>query len=323
MLTEVLSDVVGFQDPNVLVGFETADDAGVYLLDDQTALVQTVDFFTPIVDDPYTYGQIAAANSLSDVYAMGGTPRFALSIVGFPEDQLDPAILKDIIRGGTDKMLEARVAVIGGHSVKDPEIKFGYCVTGIVDPQRVLTNRNAQPGDRLILTKPLGTGIVATAIKYGKCPKSVEIEATRWMLLLNREVRDQFADLPLHSVTDVTGFGLLGHAYEMALGSGVSLEIDSSKVPLIEGLEELAGKGMLPGGIQTNKEFVNTAVSFEGSVSKRLREILFDPQTSGGLLISAPPDSSSQLLESLTAHHIYAREIGSVHPRLREYLRVV
>ena len=323
MLTEVLSDVVGFQDPNVLVGFETADDAGVYLLDDQTALVQTVDFFTPIVDDPYTYGQIAAANSLSDVYAMGGTPRFALSIVGFPEDQLDPAVLKDIIRGGTDKMLEARVAVIGGHSVKDPEIKFGYCVTGVVEPQRVLTNRNAQPGDRLILTKPLGTGIVATAIKYGKCPQSVENEAIRFMLLLNGEVRDHFAALPLHSVTDVTGFGLLGHAYEMALGSGVCLEIHSQEVPLIEGVEELARRGMLPGGIQTNREFVSTAVSFESNVSKRLRQILFDPQTSGGLLISAPPAVSAQLLESLSAHNIFAREIGAVHPRQQEYLRVV
>ena len=323
MLTEVLADVVGFQDPNVLVGFETADDAGVYLLDEQTALVQTVDFFTPIVDDPYTYGQIAAANSLSDVYAMGGTPRFALSIVGFPEDQLEAALLKEIIRGGTDKMREAKVAVIGGHSVKDPEIKFGYCVTGVVDPQRVLTNRNAQPGDRLLLTKPLGTGIVATAIKYGKCPDSVETEATRWMLLLNCEVRDHFADLPLHSVTDVTGFGLLGHAYEMALGSGVCLEIHSQEVPMIAGVEQLARKGLLPGGIQTNREFVDSAVSFQKTVPKRLREILFDPQTSGGLLISAPAAVSAQLLESLAAENIFAREIGTVQPRRGEYLRVV
>ncbi len=262
MLERALNGLDNFYDPNVLVGFETADDAGVYRLDDETAIVQTADFFTPIVDDPFTYGQIAASNSLSDIYAMGGSPRFALSIVGFPEDQLEEEILHQVLRGGVDKMREARVPVIGGHSVKDPEIKFGYVVTGLVSPNKIYRNSGALPGDALVLTKPIGTGIISTAIKFGKCPETAAHAAIDNMLQLNATAAAQLERFNTHAVTDITGYGLLGQAYEMALGSGVCLELSAARVPLLPGTADLARKGMLPGGIESNRRFVGGAVAF-------------------------------------------------------------
>ncbi len=322
MLQEALKDLPGILDPNVLVGFETADDAGVYLIDENTALVQSTDFFTPIVDDPFVYGQIAAANALSDIYAMGARPRFALSIVGFPVDALEVEILHEILCGGAEKMREAGVAVIGGHSVKDPELKFGYAVTGLTRPDRIYRNQGLLPGDCLILTKPIGTGIVATAVKYGKCPKDVEQEAIQWMLTLNRQAAEQLSGFEIHAVTDITGFGLLGHAFEMAVASGVCLEIESTRVPLLADVEVLAKRGMLPGGIQANRDYLGDAVSWNRT-SKRMQQILLDPQTSGGLLIGLPSSEGPALLEKLSDAGVVGHHIGIVETRGTHYISVV
>lgn len=310
-----------FQDPNVLVGFETGDDAGVYLLDEGHVLVQTVDFFTPVVDDPYVYGQIAAANSLSDVYAMGGTPRFALSIVGFPHEKVEEEVLHEILRGGADKMREARAAIIGGHSIQDPEIKFGYCVTGVVERERLYTNSGARSGDRLILTKPLGTGIITTGIKFGKSPAAAVDEAVRWMLQLSAPVKDLMHEHEVHAVTDITGFGLLGHAYEMARASSVSLTLDAGRVPVLKGTEELADQGMLPGGIESNRRFVQDAVSWKGA-STLQRQILLDPQTSGGLLISLPERAAEALAADLEAAGLMGKPIGHVSEKGENWIEV-
>ncbi len=316
-----MKDLPGMVDPNVLVGFDTADDAGVYRIDEHLALVQSTDFFTPIVDDPFLYGQIAAANALSDIYAMGGTPRFALSIVAFPADDLDGETLHEILCGGAEKMREAEVPVIGGHSVKDPEMKFGYVVTGLVHPERLYLNRGLRPGDSLILTKPIGTGIIATAIKYGKCPEEVAGEATRWMLTLNREAASQLEGLKVHAVTDVTGFGLLGHAFEMAIASGVCLEIAADEVPLITGVKTLAQRGLLPGGIESNRDYVKDAVGW-GRTRPLLQKVLLDPQTSGGLLIGLPSNQAPHLLEKLAAVQVFGQRIGAVKNRSTHYLSV-
>ncbi len=315
---KALSGIEVFADPNVLVGYEKADDAGVYRLDDQTALVQSVDFFTPVVDDPYVYGQIAAANSLSDIYAMGGVPRFALSVLGFPKDNGAEEILHSILKGGTDKMNEARVAVIGGHSVQDPEIKFGYCVTGIVSPQRIYTNSGARPGDTLILTKPLGTGIITTGIKFNKATPEVAAEAIKWMLVLNAAAGELLNKFTVHSVTDITGYGLLGHAYEMANGSDVTMVLESAKLPVLEGAAELARHSMLPGGIETNRRYVGHSVRWNGT-SEFQQQIVLDPQTSGGLLISMPSSQAEDLVGELEAAGYLGRSIGRVEPR-REFL---
>ena len=322
MLQKALKDLPGILDPNVLVGFETADDAGVYLIDENTALVQSTDFFTPIVDDPFVYGQIAAANALSDIYAMGARPRFALSIVGFPENVLEEEILHEIFCGGAEKMREAGVAVIGGHSVKDPELKFGYVVTGLIRPDRLYRNQGLLPGDSLILTKPIGTGIVSTAVKYGKCPKDAEEEAIRWMLTLNRQAAEELWDFEIHAVTDITGYGLLGHAFEMAVASGVCLEIESAGVPLLRDVEVLARRGMLPGGIQANRDYLGDAVSWNRT-SKRIQQILLDPQTSGGLLIGLPSSEGPALLEKLAAAGVVGHDIGIVETRGTHYISVV
>ena len=314
MLQKALSSIEVVANPNVLVGYDKADDAGVYLLDDQVALVQSVDFFTPVVDDPFFYGQIAAANSLSDVYAMGGSPRFALSIVGFPKEGVDEGILHEILRGGGEKMKEARVAVIGGHSVQDPEIKFGYCVTGIVSPQKVYTNAGAKPGDVLVLTKPLGTGIITTGIKFGKTEPRIAEVAIQWMCQLNSYVRDKLAKFRVHSVTDITGYGLIGHAYEMALASDVTLSFDADQIPVMEGVGELAGKGMLPGGIESNRRYVGSSISWHDVPSLR-QKILLDPQTSGGLLISTSEQDGVTLGRELDAEGYLGRVVGRVVPR--------
>ena len=296
-----------------MVGYEKADDAGVYLLTDDTAIVQSIDFFTPVVDDPFQYGQIAAVNSLSDIYAMGGVPRFALSVVAFPAGEVDEDILREIVRGGSDKMKEARVAVIGGHSVQDPEIKFGYCATGTVNPQKVYTNAGAKPGDVLVLTKPLGTGIVATGIKFGKTPPPIAQKAIQWMLQLNSHVGDQLAKFDVHAVTDITGCGLIGHGYEMAHASEATLAFEADRIPILEGVEELARRGMLAGGIESNRRYVGSSISWNG-VASLCQKILLDPQTSGGLLISLSPEEGMSLCSNLEEQGHLGRLVGRVLP---------
>ena len=309
-------------DPNLLVGFDTNDDAGVYRLSDDLALVQTVDFLTPIADDPFTFGQIAAANSLSDVYAMGGRPVSALSIVGFP-DGGDAAVLEQILRGGLSKMDEAGCTIVGGHSVRDDDLKFGYAVTGIINPKSIWRNVGAEPGDALILTKPIGTGVIATALKAGKAPSGSVDAAIASMTRLNRdaaEVLHKFADSggtssPSHAVTDVTGFGLLGHAREMASGSAVSLRIDHAKVPLLPGAREAAHGGFLAGGLKSNREFIASCVQFSAAVNEDSRALLFDPQTSGGLLIAIAPEQAAALVAELHRRQIPAAQIGELVPK--------
>jgi len=309
----------------VLVGFDTNDDAGVYLLSPQMALVQTVDFFTPIVDDPFTFGQIGAANSLSDVYAMGGKPISALSIVGFP-DKGDPEILEQIIRGGLSKMAEAKCSVIGGHSIRNDDIQFGYAVSGIIHPQRVWRNVGARAGDVLLLTKAIGTGVLSTALKQDRVAPGPMQAAIASMAELNREASEALLELqdkagtgaPIHAVTDVTGFGLLGHAREMALGNSergieaVSLEIDHSEVGYLPGALEAAREGFLPGGLKNNRDFIGDCVGFAESVSQEHRDLLFDPQTSGGLLIAVSQESAGAAVSALESHRVNARRIGRV-----------
>lgn len=308
-------------DPNVLVGFETADDAGVYKLAPDLALVQTVDFFTPIVDDPYTFGQVAAANSLSDVYAMGGRPISALSIVGFPNTGRDLDLLERILEGGLAKMQEAGCAVIGGHSIADEEIKFGYAVTGLVNPSRFWSNATARAGDRLILTKRLGTGVISTALKQGRASAASVEAATQSMTTLNRQASEIAQGFKVHAATDITGFGLLGHAREMAAGSKVSLLICASRVGILPEALDYAGAGFLPGGLGRNVEFISGCVDFGEGVSKETRNLLYDPQTSGGLLLSVEADDAPPLILALKRAGIPAEEIGEVvgkrHPLIR------
>ncbi len=325
MLDSILRRLPRPTDPNVLVGFDTNDDAGVYLLSPEMAMVQTVDFFTPIVDDPYTFGQIAAANSLSDVYAMGGKPVSALSIVGFP-DQGDPEILEQIIRGGLAKMAEAKCSVIGGHSIRNDDIQFGYAVTGIINPQRIWRNVGARAGDVLLLTKSIGTGVLSTALKKDRATPASSEGAAASMAELNRAAAEALqeiqnksgAESPIHALIDVTGFGLLGHAREMALGSPqrgiepVSLEIDHSAVPYLPGALEAARGGFLPGGLMNNRDFVGDCVSFRKGIPQEYRDLLFDPQTSGGLLIAISAESADASINALERHGVSARRIGKV-----------
>ena len=321
MLERILSKVRILPDPDVLVGFENADDAGVYRLDDKTALVQTIDFFTPVVDDPGDYGGIAAANALSDIYAMGGRPLTALSVVGFPAGAVDEEVLQAIVLGGIEKMNEAGVPVIGGHSVQDPEIKFGFCVTGVVAPDKIVTNGGAQPGDALLLTKPLGTGIITTGVKYGKTPAELIQTATRWMLKLNENPSRLFQDYSVHAVTDITGYGLIGHAYEMARASCATLEIKMDCVPVMDGTLALAKQGMLPGGIESNRAYVGNRVTWE-NINPLEEQILLDPQTSGGLLISLPASQVHPFITSLELMGGFSREIGVVTDSKNILIRV-
>jgi selenide,water dikinase len=289
-LDQVLSGLPRVADKNVLIGFATADDAGVYKLSDECALVQTVDFFTPIVDDPYTYGAIAAANALSDVYAMGGKPMTALSIAAFPA-KADPAMMREIVRGGMDKMAEAGCAVLGGHTVADDEIKFGFAVTGTVHPDKVWSNAGARPGDLLFLTKPLGTGVIATALKRDNARDEHVEASTKSMLHLNRDAVEKLAVAEVHGCTDITGFGLIGHAREMALASGVTLEIHVDALPLLAGALDYAAAGLTPGGLKNNREFASADVDISGALQPGVESLLYDPQTSGGLLaaVVVPP----------------------------------
>lgn len=286
-------------DSNVMVGLERADDAGVYKISEELALVQTVDFFTPIVDDPYWFGQIAAANALSDIYAMGGVPKTAMNLVGFPLKEMDLSVLRLILQGGLEKMREAGVVLIGGHSVEDKELKYGLAVTGFIHPQRVLTKRNLRVGDRLILTKPLGTGIINTAIKGGLAGGEIVDFVTRLMATLNRDAAEVMRDYPVHACTDITGFGLLGHLAEMISESTAGLEILAGRTPIIPEAFEFAAMGLVPGGAHKNREFREGIVDFSSSLDNLFRDILFDPQTSGGLLICVAEEAAEGLLERL------------------------
>jgi len=298
--------------PNLIVGLESADDAGVYKLTDELALVQTVDYFTPIVDDPYAFGQIAAANALSDVYAMGGRPICAMNIVCFPTGNMDLEVLRRILRGGLDKLREADVVLVGGHTVTDPELKFGLSVSGLVHPERVLTNRGARPGDRLVLTKPLGTGIVNTAIKGGVASPEAIAEVIASMSALNRDAAAVVADHPVHACTDVTGFGLAGHAREMIAGSGFGFAIEASSLPFFEPARAYAEMGLLPGGLHRNRNHFAPHVRIEDGVPPHLADLVFDPQTSGGLLLALPSDRAGAALAELLDRGLAAAIIGEV-----------
>jgi len=311
-------------DPRVLIDYRTADDAGVYKLDETRALVQTVDFFTPIVDDPFVYGQIAAANSLSDVYAMGGRPLTALAIAGFPKDA-DRAVLSQIFAGGLDILQKAGVALLGGHTVQDQEIKFGYAVTGEIDPNKVLANAGARPGDRLILTKAIGTGVIATALKFGRAPEVAVAAAVHSMITLNRAAGELIAALPagvVHACTDITGFGLMGHASEMAAASGCSLTIVAASVPLIEGAHALVS-GNVPGGGRTNRQHFGARITIDASVDPGVADLLFDPQTSGGLLFAIDPGAADGALAALRAIGVAAVAIGQVDDQGASLISVV
>jgi selenide, water dikinase len=350
----VLGKLARQQDPNVLVGFDNADDAGVYQIAPGTALVQTVDFFTPIVDDPYTFGQIAATNSLSDVYAMGGRPLTSLALVCFPEKG-DLDILERILAGGLSKMIEASCTVVGGHSIRDEETKFGYAVTGVVHPSRILANKGAQAGDWLLLTKALGTGVISTAIKKGTATAKWIDAAVASMTTLNKTAAEVitgagFADdhvgtgvspvqaerssastgqspvarqpgFSVHALTDITGFGMIGHAREMALASDVSMRLYASRFPLLEGALECVRAGYIPGGLKANREFAECLVEYEG-VNHELRTLLFDPQTAGGLLISVAPQDAPGLQRSLQAAGVPAAHIGEVLPRTKPLITI-
>ncbi len=340
-------------DPNVLVGFDHADDAGVYQIAPDQALVQTVDFFTPIVDDPYTFGQIAATNSLSDVYAMGGTPLTSLALVCFP-DKADLEILERILAGGLSKMIEAGCTVIGGHSIRDEETKFGYSVTGLIHPKKVLANAGAKPGDALLLTKALGTGVISTAIKKGKAEPSWIDAAVKSMTTLNKRAAEVItgpslgdahvgtaapgrpaeqssaataeratnAGFAVHAVTDVTGFGLIGHARELALASDVSITLHAARVPLLEGALDCVHAGHIPGGLKNNRDFAECQVEYEAAVPDDVRTLLFDPQTAGGLLISVAAPDSARLTQALSEAAVPVVEIGEVLPRTKPLISV-
>jgi selenide, water dikinase len=343
----VLGKLARQQDPNVLVGFDRADDAGVYLLTPETALVQTVDFFTPIVDDPYTFGQIAATNALSDVYAMGGKPLTSLALVCFPEKG-DLEILERILAGGLSKMIEAGCTVVGGHSIRDEETKFGYSVTGLIHPKRVLANQGAQPGDKLLFTKPLGTGVISTAIKKGVAKQEWIEAAVKSMTTLNKTAAEVITSVgtgdparpaerssaasgqrstankafAVHALTDVTGFGLVGHAREMALASNVSLVFQSASIPVLEGALDCIHAGCIPGGLKANRDFAECLVGYDESVPADIRALLFDPQTAGGLLISVSPEDAGSLTKALQDAGVPAVEIGEVLPHTKPLIQV-
>jgi selenide,water dikinase len=324
-LDAVLRKLPRQSDPNVLVGFDTNDDAGIYRLSDELALVQTVDFFTPIVDDPQLFGQIAAANALSDVYAMGGRPVSSLSIVGFPEKG-DPEILEQIIRGGLAKMNEANCSVIGGHSIRNEDMLFGYAVTGVIHPKRVWRNVGARPGDALIFTKPIGTGVITTALKNNRATPDSLTAAVAAMTTLNRTASEALREVeeksdvsqPIHAVTDVTGFSLLGHAREMSLGDpangmeAVSFEIDHAAFDYFPGAVEAAREGHLSGGLKNNRAFIGDCAAFNAGVAPEYQDLLFDPQTSGGLLVAIASAAADFALASLQHRGVFAHRIGNV-----------
>jgi selenide,water dikinase len=314
----VLSDIPASTDDRVLIDFRTADDAGVYRWEGGPALVQTVDFFTPIVDDPYIYGEIAAANAVSDIYAMGGRPLTALAIAAFPKEGVDAEIIRAIFRGGFDKLREAGVSLLGGHTVQDPEIKFGYAVTGAIDPARVLSNGGARPGDVLFLTKPLGTGIIGTAIKFDRVDPALAAEAVKSMRTLNRAAAEALHSLPAGTVracTDITGFGLIGHATEMARASGVTVAIDSRAIPMFPGVLGIAERNR-SGGMGSNQDHFATSTRVDAGIEPAREMVLYDPQTSGGLLIAADASAAGEVAERLSGAGVLSGSIGVVQAAL-------
>jgi cysteine desulfurase len=322
LLEKVLHELPVPHDKRILVGTETADDAAVFLIREDLALVQTVDFFTPIVDDPYQFGAISAANSLSDVYAMGGTPLFALSIVAFPGNRLPISVLGDILRGAADKAAEAGIAIIGGHTVDDTEPKFGLAVTGSLDPKKIRTNANAQPGDVLILTKPIGTGILSTALKQGAVSAQDAAEAINWMAQLNREAAEVMLQTGANACTDVTGFGLLGHLLGMMRASNTSAIITANQVPYIGKAYDLAAAGIIPGGSKSNLDYTAPFVEYDKNVSKVVRTLLNDAQTSGGLLVSLPEDQAQLYLNEMQSRNGFAVRIGTVQQKQSKFIMV-
>ena len=314
ILDQVLARIPRRADPNVLVGFDTADDAGVYKLTPEMALVQTVDFFSPVVDDPHTFGAIAAANALSDVYAMGGRPISALSILAWPANG-DIEVLAEIVKGGAEKVHEADCTILGGHSVADNEIKFGYAVTGMIHPDRIKTNAGARPGDVLVLTKRLGTGVISTALKRGLAKQGDVEGAEKSMLTLNRAACEAMLSFDVHGCTDVTGFGLIGHAREMALASHVTIEIESRQVQLLSGAMEYASQGAIPGGLKNNREFASYCVEGQSEFD----DLFYDPQTSGGLLISLSEKDAA----SLERQYPSAYRMGRVIEKSRKPIRIL
>jgi selenide,water dikinase len=301
-------------DPNLIVGFDTADDAGVYRLRDDLALVQTLDFFTPIVDDPYNYGRIAALNSINDVWAMAGTPITAMAITCFPKKGVDPAILGEIMRGGLETINQYGVTLIGGHSVDNEQIMFGYSVTGLIDPNKVAKNSGAQPGDVIILTKPIGTGVISTGIKKARAGDAIVAGSVETMLTPGKYAAEAMREFGVRAATDVTGFALLGLAWEVACASKVTIEIDAAAVPLLEGALELASQGMLTSGDKTNREYVGVDVQIDASVDENIVKLLFDPQTAGGMLIAISEDKAEALLATLKQNYPHARIIGRAQP---------
>lgn len=298
-LAGILESLPKFEDPNLLVGIETSDDGAIYKVSDEIALIQTLDFFTPVVDDPYTFGQVAAANALSDIYAMGGEPKTALNIVAWP-NCVNPRFLGEILRGGADKVKEAGAVLAGGHSIQDDEPKYGLSVTGFVHPDKIFTNCGARAGDVLILTKPLGTGIVNTAVKADLASKEAEEEVIRVMTTLNQKAKRIIEKYPVHSCTDVTGFGLAGHSVEMAQGSGMTLEIYMDQVPVQSEALEYAKMGLIPAGAYRNRDFMEDKIDL-GDVEEAMLDLFFDPQTSGGLLFSVEPEAGERIIREFEA----------------------
>jgi selenide,water dikinase len=320
----VLHSLPPFEHPDLIVGTETSDDAGVFRLRPDLAIVNTVDFFTPIVDDPYTFGQIAAANALSDVYAMGAEPTTALNIVAFPKGKLDLDVLGDIIRGGAERARAAGAVVLGGHSIIDSELKYGMAVTGVVHPDRVIRNVGVLPGDALILTKALGTGIISTALKRRTASPASVRAAVASMITLNKSASEAMRGFPVHACSDVTGYGLLGHAFEMASGSGVTVVLEARTMPLLPGARRLAGQGNLTGGCRRNRDYLKDKIAIDPTVSSQLTEIALDPQTSGGLLIAVPQSHERALLDDLHARGVQAAiTVGHATPLQDVSVRLV
>ena len=308
-LKDALNDIPVFTDPRVIRGMESLDNAGVFKISDEVAIIQTVDFFPPLVDDPFTFGQIAVANALSDVYTMGGIPITAMNLVCFPVETMDPSVLRDVLRGGADKLMEAGAVLVGGHSIDDPVLKFGVAATGTVHPKRLLTNSGAKPGDKVILTKAIGSGIVITAMKAGKVDDATLSTVIRSMVTLNKTASGLMADFGVHSATDITGFGFLGHTIQLANNSGVSMTIDSASVPVFPRVIEFTTQGLCPGGLYRNRDFYASSVKAAANISADLLDVYHDPQTSGGLLMCVAAEQSAQLLAKLHDSGVVAAAI--------------
>ncbi|KFX58617.1 selenide, water dikinase SelD [Clostridium botulinum] len=311
VLHSVLSSLPKFEDENLIVGFDTSDDACVYKINDDTVVIKTVDFFPPMVDDPYTFGQVAAANALSDVYAMGGNPSIAMNLICFPSC-LDISIMREILAGGYDKVKEAGAVIAGGHTIADPTPKYGLCVSGFARPEEILSNSNAKTGDVIILTKPLGIGIMNTAAKAELIDENKIKEVTSIMSTLNKYAKECTLGLEIHSCTDVTGFGLIGHSYEMASGSKKTIEIFSESIPIIDGALDYAKMGIIPEGMYNNLDYLKDKFAVGANISQELQDVLIDPQTSGGLLLSLPEKQAKEFLSRIENFTPYARIIGQV-----------